>query len=141
MHKEHTNTVTNSVIIRGLPGKYPSILNISRFGRVALMQLGSQSEEILRRIREQSLSRGDKYVGIEKQFTELVYCITHAFKTTKPAAQLHQDNAPDHSTALVHHPHQPISSHPQVHQPPYNLDLAPCDSWLFPKLKSPLTMR
>ena len=26
----------------------------------------------------------------------------------------------------------------QVYQPPYSPDLAPCDFWLFPKLKSPL---
>ena len=26
----------------------------------------------------------------------------------------------------------------QVTQPPYSLDLVPCDFWLFPKLKSPL---
>jgi len=28
-----------------------------------------------------------------------------------------------------------------VCQPPYSPDLAPCDFWLFPKLKSPLKMR
>jgi len=33
-------------------------LNISRTGSVALMQLGSQSEENILRIREQSLSHG-----------------------------------------------------------------------------------
>ena len=26
----------------------------------------------------------------------------------------------------------------QVYQPPYSLDLAPCEFWLFPKIKSPL---
>jgi len=36
--------------------EYPAILNISRTDRVALMKLGSQSEEILLRIREESLS-------------------------------------------------------------------------------------
>jgi len=44
--------------IRGMSGKYPTILNISRTGQVALMYLSSQSEETLLRIREQSLSRG-----------------------------------------------------------------------------------
>ena len=29
----------------------------------------------------------------------------------------------------------------QVTQPPYSSDLAPCDFWLFPKLKSPLKGR
>jgi hypothetical protein len=45
-------------VIQGLSRKYPAILNISRTGRVALMQLGSQSEETSVRIREQSLSVG-----------------------------------------------------------------------------------
>ena len=35
----------------------------------------------------------------------------------------HQDNAPVHNSILV-----------TVPQPPYNLDLAPCDFWLFPNL-------
>jgi transposase len=53
------------------------------------------------------------------------------------ADQLHHDNAPAHSTALVqgflakHH----IT---QVCQPPYSPDLALCEFWLFPKIKSPL---
>jgi len=33
--------------------------------------------------------------------TELVYCVTIAFTMTKRADQLHHDNAPAHSTALV----------------------------------------
>jgi len=37
--------------------EYPAILNISRTGRVALLQLCSQSEETSLRMREQSLSR------------------------------------------------------------------------------------
>jgi len=44
--------------VRGLSGKYQAIFNISRTGHVALMKLGSQSEETFLRIREQSLSRG-----------------------------------------------------------------------------------
>jgi len=54
--------------------------------------------------------------------------------------QLHHDNLPTHSLALVqaflvkHH----IT---QVCQPHYSPDLAPCDFWLFPKLKSPLKGR
>jgi hypothetical protein len=47
-----------SAEIRGLSGNYPAILNIPRTGRVALKLLGSQSEETLLRIHEQSLSRG-----------------------------------------------------------------------------------
>jgi hypothetical protein len=44
--------------IRGLSGKYPAILNISRTVRVALTLLDSQSEETWLCIREQSLSCG-----------------------------------------------------------------------------------
>jgi hypothetical protein len=63
-----------------------------------------------------------------------------AFTMTERANQLHHDNAPAHSTALVqaflakHH----LS---QVCQPPYSPDLALCNFWLFPKLKSPLKGR
>jgi len=32
---------------RGLPGKQPAILNISKTGRVVLMELGNHSEETL----------------------------------------------------------------------------------------------
>jgi len=59
---------------------------------------------------------------------------------TERAAQLHHNNAPANSTALVqtfwakHH----IT---QVCQLPYSPDLAPRDFWLFPKLKSPLNGR
>jgi transposase len=63
--------------------------------------------------------------------------VTLVFKITKRTAQLHKDNAPDHSTALVQ---AFLANHhiTQVYQPPYSLDLVPCDFWLFPKLKSPL---
>jgi hypothetical protein len=47
-----------NVEIQRLSGKDPTILNISRTGRVALIQLRSPSEETLSLIREQSLSRG-----------------------------------------------------------------------------------
>ena len=72
--------------------------------------------------------------------TELVYCVTVAFTTTKPADQLHHNNAPAHSTALVQAffffgKTPPLRS---VSPPPYSPDLAPCDFWRFPKLKSPL---
>jgi hypothetical protein len=72
--------------------------------------------------------------------TEFVYCVTVAFTMTERADQLHHDTAPAHSTALVqgflvkHH----IT---QVCQHFYSPDLALCDFWLFPKLKSPLKGR
>jgi hypothetical protein len=53
---------------------------------------------------------------------------------TKRADQLHHDNVPVHSTALVQ---ALLAKHriTQVCQPSYSPDLAPCDFWLFPKLK------
>ena len=64
--------------------------------------------------------------------------MTVTFTMTERADQLHHDNPPAHSTALVqgfflakHHINQ-------VCQLPYSPDLAPCDFWLFPKLKSSL---
>ena len=51
--------------------------------------------------------------------------------------QLHHDNVPAHASRLVQSflvKHQIT----QVTQPHYSPDLVPCDSWLFPKLKSPL---
>ena len=51
---------------------------------------------------------------------------------------LHHDNAPEHSSNLVQ---QFLSKHSIVllRQPPYSPEIAPCDFWLFPKLKKPLT--
>lgn len=50
---------------------------------------------------------------------------------------LHHDNAPSH-TALILRDHFAKNSTNIVPQPPYSPDLAPCDFWLFPKLKRPL---
>ena len=50
---------------------------------------------------------------------------------------LHHDNAPAHSSQLVQ---TFLAKHnvPVVRQAPYSPDMAPCDFWLFPKLKMPL---
>lgn len=50
---------------------------------------------------------------------------------------LHYDNAPSH-IALVLRDHFAKNSTHIVPQPPYSPDLAPCDFWLFAKLKRPL---
>lgn len=50
---------------------------------------------------------------------------------------LHHDNAPSH-TALVLRDFFAKNSTHIVPQPPYSPDLAPCDFWLFSKLKRPL---
>ncbi|PNF36917.1 hypothetical protein B7P43_G08390 [Cryptotermes secundus] len=51
--------------------------------------------------------------------------------------QLHDDNAPAHSSHLIQ---GFLAKHgiPQVRQAPYSPDMAPCDFWLFPRLKTPL---
>src|SRR5215469_956222 len=51
--------------------------------------------------------------------------------------QLHHDNAPAHSSHLIQ---IFLAKHgiPVVRQPPYSPDMAPCDFWLFPKLKTAL---
>ena len=54
--------------------------------------------------------------------------------------QLHHDNTPAHASHLVQSflmKHQIT----RVTQPPYSPDLAPCNFWLFPKLKSPLQVK
>ena len=70
---------------------------------------------------------------------ELVYCVTVAFTMREQADQLHHDNARAHSTA----PFRLLSKHHITKdcQPSYSPDLAPCDFWLFPKLKLPLKWR
>ena len=51
--------------------------------------------------------------------------------------QLHHNNVPHHGSRLVQ---RYLAKHQitQVTQTPYSPDLAPCNFWLFPKLKSPL---
>jgi hypothetical protein len=77
-------------------------------------------------------------VGSEMRFTERVYCVTVAFTVTERAVQLHHNNAPAHSTALVQAFFLAKHHIAQVCQPPYSPDLASCNFRLFPKLKSPL---
>jgi len=59
---------------------------------------------------------------------------------TERADQLHHNNAPAHSTALVQ---AFLAKHhiTLVCQHPYSPDLPPCDFWLSPKLKSLLKVR
>ena len=51
--------------------------------------------------------------------------------------RLHHDNAPAHSSNLVQ---QFLAKHKieQLRQPPYSPEIAPCDFWMFPKLKMAL---
>ena len=53
---------------------------------------------------------------------------------------LHHDNAPAHSSLLVHNFF--IKNNTVIMpQPPYSLDLAPCDFFLFPRFKRPMKGR
>jgi transposase len=69
-----------------------------------------------------------------------VYCVTVAFTMAERADQLHHDNASAHSTAYVQ---AFLAKHhiTQVCQPPYSPHVAPCDCWLYTKLKLPLKGR
>jgi hypothetical protein len=51
--------------------------------------------------------------------------------------QLHHDNAPAHSSHLIQG-FLAKNGIPHVRQVPYSPDMAPCDFWLFPRLKTPL---
>jgi transposase len=50
---------------------------------------------------------------------------------------LHHDNAPGHSSHLIQSFLAKLGI-PVARQAPYSPDMAPCDFWLFPKLKRPL---
>ena len=71
--------------------------------------------------------------------TELVYCVTISFTMIKWAYQIHHDNVPAHSTALVQ---AFLAKHQitQVCQPPYSPDLAPLRLLAFPKAKIAIEM-
>jgi len=66
-----------------------------------------------------------------------MYYVSVVFTMTERADQLHHDNAPAHSAALVQAFLGKASHHPGLSAPLYSPDLAPCDSWLFPELKLP----
>jgi len=64
-------------------------------------------------------------------------------KPQKRAARawaLHHDNAPAHT---AHSIQVFLTSHgiPVVQQPPYSPDMAPCDFWLFPQLKTVMKVK
>ena len=73
------------------------------------------------------------YVGVLKRLRDAVRRKRPCFWSSGDWL-LHHDNAPAHSSNLVQ---QCIAKHKivQFRQPPYNPDIAPCDFWMFPKLK------
>ena len=67
------------------------------------------------------------------------YAIKFCFKIGKTLFKsgqwhFHQDNAPVHNSVLVTD-YLTKMSIKTIPQPPYNPDVAPCDIWLFPKLR------
>ena len=88
-----------------------------------------------------SLSRGASQWAVRRRCLSFVYCVTVGFTMTQRADQLHHDNAPAHSTSVVQAFFLAKHHITQVCQPPCSSDLAPCDFWLFPKLKSPFKGR
>ena len=76
-------------------------------------------------------------IKLEHSSTETAQMIEKATGMGNCDWQLHHNNTP----ALVLRLMQRFFAKcqiTQVTQPPYSPDLVPCDSWLFPKLKSPL---
>jgi transposase len=79
----------------------------------------------------------------KEYYLEVICQIRDAVRRKRPNlctshnCQLLHDNAPAHSSHLIQ---SFLAKHgiPVVHQAPYSLDMAPCDFWLFPKLKRPL---
>ncbi|EGI60875.1 Mariner Mos1 transposase [Acromyrmex echinatior] len=61
----------------------------------------------------------------------------HTMADIKDAIKLHHDNAPSHMAFIVAN-YLAQSNTPVVPQPPYSPDLAPCDFFLFPRLKREL---
>ena len=72
--------------VRGLSEKYPVILNISRTDRVALMKLGSESEEILLHIHGHSFSRGARQSAVRRHSLSL--CTVRTSHSQIPSFQL-----------------------------------------------------
>ena len=71
----------------------------------------------------------------KEYYVEVLREFTKRFRWKRPALfksgqwHFHQDNAPVHNSILV------TDYLTKLHHPPYSPDLAPCDFWLFPKLR------
>jgi transposase len=79
----------------------------------------------------------------KEYYLEVIHHLRDAVRRKRPDLwasrnwQLLYDNAPAHSSHLIQ---SFLVKHgiPVVPQAPYSPDMAPCDFWLFPKLKRPL---
>ena len=75
-------------------------------------------------------------INLEHSSTEIIQMTQKATAMGNCDWQLHRDNATTHASRLMQFSCK-TSNHPGD-SAPYSPDLAPCDFWLFPKLKSPL---
>ena len=79
----------------------------------------------------------------KEYYVEVLREFRKRFRRKRPALfksgqwHFHQDNAPVHNSILVTDYLSKMAIK-TVPQPPYSLDLGPCDFWLFPKLKENL---
>jgi len=79
----------------------------------------------------------------KEYYLEVLYRLRDAVWRKRPDLwatgmwQLHHDNAPAHSLQLIQ---TFLAKHniPVVRQDPYSPDMAPCDFWLLPHLKTQL---
>ena len=76
----------------------------------------------------------------KEYYVEVLREFKKRFRRKRPAVfksaqwNFHQDNAPVHNSILVTEYLSKMGI-TTVPQPPYSPDLAPCDIWLFPKLR------
>ena len=122
----------------GLSRKYPAILNILRTGRMAWLLLGSQWEDTLLCIREQSLSCGASQSAVRRRWLSLCTVWPHSQWPNEQISFIMTMCLPilQLSCGLFW---QSITSPRSVSPPAAQIWL--CDFWLFPKLKSPLRGR
>ncbi|XP_041379219.1 histone-lysine N-methyltransferase SETMAR-like [Gigantopelta aegis] len=106
---------------------------------VKLGKSATESLEMLKQAyRNEAMSR-DRWITI-KEFADIVnvsFGTVHAILTSDGNWVLHHDNAPPHRALKIREfftrTNMIVSSHPH-----YSPDLAPCNFFLFPKMKSNL---
>jgi hypothetical protein len=107
-------------------------MNFNKTGKVFMSKFvgtGPSSYKIVVSQSQNSQSKwGKRWIGTLNFWQDLWAATTW---------QIHQDNAPAHSSHLIQ---TFLAKHsiPVVRQAPYSPAMAPCDFWLFPKFKMPL---
>lgn len=91
----------------------------------------ARTDENVDRVRE--VLRSDRRLSIQ-QIADTLHMSTFDIKDT---VKLHHDNATSHTAFIVTN-FLARSNTPVVPHPPYSPDLAPCDFFLFPRLKREL---